>query len=296
MEVSKDREERKPGAPNDDRKFVGSLLHGLAILDLFTRDRREISIGEMASSLGMHKSSASRLASTLAHAGYLRPSGQQGAYRLGGRLASLGMLVQHSVDIVDSVTPHLEQLTKVTGETGHLAVMDGIDAVTLAVTEGWHTIRMHSWVGKTSPAYVSSMGKALLAGLSDVDLADLHRGVEFVRFTDHTVADVDHLVRDAERIRARGYGFDDEELEVGMRCVSAPIVGADGAVVASISVSGPSQRILPGVVEELAAHVRWHAAEASRQLGSRTGVPEWWRAPIASEPAPLSYIKPAVTG
>jgi DNA-binding IclR family transcriptional regulator len=280
-------------SPHPDRKFVGALLHGLYILDMFTRERNEISIGEMAAELGLHKSSASRLASTLAHTGYLQPAVLQGSYRLGGRLAGLGQLVQQSLDLVGAAISHLECLTESTGETGHLAVLRERAAATLAVTEGWHTIRMHSWVGKTSPAYASSMGKAILAGLSDSELRDLYRGVRFQVKTEHTATGVNQLLRDVAAVRARGYGFDDEELEVGMRCISAPIVDASGTVVASFSISGPSQRITLAVVDELASHVRWHAAAASKDLGSARGVPEGWPDPPASAPARLSYLNDA---
>lgn len=272
-----------------DRRYVSSLLHGLMILDMFSRERPEISIGEMALELGLHKSSASRLAATFAHVGYLQPTATKGSYRLGGRIAGLGELMRHSLDLVGTVTPHLERLSEVTGETGHLGVIRGTDATTLVITEGWHTIRMHSWVGKTSPAYVSSMGKALLAGLDDRELRALFEGVEFQVMTDNTVRGIAELLTQVAVVRERGYGVDDEELEIGMRCVSAPIVDSSGTAVASISVSGPSQRMTRDVIPELARHVRWHAALASRALGSVGGVPDGWPPP-PPEPEPLSYL------
>jgi DNA-binding IclR family transcriptional regulator len=275
-----------------DRRYVSSLLHGLMILDMFSRDRQEISIGEMAVELDLHKSSASRLAATFAHAGYLQPTARKGSYRLGGRIAGLGELMRHSLDLVGTVTPHLERLSAATGETGHLGVIRGTDATTLAVTEGWHTIRMHSWVGKTSPAYVSSMGKALLAGLAEQELQALFEGVEFQVMTENTVRGVHQLERQVAAIRERGHGLDDEELEIGMRCVSAPIADSSGTAVASISVSGPSQRMTLDVIPELAQHVRWHAARASRSLGSVSGVPDGWPPP-PPEPGPLSYLDQA---
>jgi len=215
----------EPATPN--RHLVASVLHGLTILDMFNRSRRSIAIGEMAKQLGLHKSSASRLAATLAAAGYLEPDAQAGVYRLGGRLAAVGRLAAEDVDVERTVTPFLEELTWITGETGHLAILDGKDSRTLAVTDGWHTVRMHSWVGKVSPAYCSSMGKALLAGRSDDEVRELYRGEQFETFTQHTVGSIQSLIRDLDVLRARGYGFDDEELEVGLRCVSAPIVDGD---------------------------------------------------------------------
>jgi len=273
------------------RRYVASLMHGLMILDMFSEDRETISIGEMANELGLHKSSASRLASTLAHAGYLMPVGVQGSYRLGARVGALSQLASQPVDFVATVVPHLRRLTEDTGETGHLAVLKGNDTSTLAVVDGWHTIRMHSWVGKVSPAYVSSMGKALLASLDDEELCSRYGVGDFEQMTSHTIACLDDLLQQVRLIRRRGFGFDNEELEVGMRCISAPILDRSGDTVASISISGPSQRITEERVGEIAEHVRWHAACASRDLGARLAVPSGWPRPPATEPPPLSYLR-----
>lgn len=279
------------GGVGNGRKLVGSLLHGLSILDMFTEARSEISIGEMADQLDVHKSSASRLAATLAHVNYLELTDSQGVYRLGSRIARLGRMTHGSADLVETVTPHLRRLVDQTGETGHLAVLDGVNALTLSVIEGWHTIRMHSWVGKSLPAYLSSMGKALLAGLTDAEVSELFDAHEFLPSTEHTLGSIVDICRDNERIRQRGYGYDDEELEIGMRCVSAPIIDGTDRIVASISVSGPVQRITPESVPDVAEWVRWYAMTASRALGSATGTPEGWKKLGLSAPEPLEYVE-----
>lgn len=273
------------------RNLVASVLHGLTILDMYGRDRRTVAIGEMAKQLKLHKSSASRLAATLAAAGYLELDTSAGVYRLGGRLAAVGRLAAEDLDLERVVVPFLEELTAKTGETGHLAILDGKDSRTLAVTDGWHTVRMHSWVGKTSPAYCSSMGKALLAGRADDEVAELYAHDTFDRFTEHTVKTVAALLGDLKELRAKGFGFDDEELEPGLRCVSAPIVDGDGDVVASISLSGPTQRLDYDAVAKLSEVVRWSAAQASRALGARPTTPSGWAAAPSKEPAPLDWVE-----
>lgn len=273
------------------RNLVASVLHGLTILDMYGRDRRTIAIGEMAKHLKLHKSSASRLAATLAAAGYLELDSSAGVYRLGGRLAAVGRLAAEDLDIERVVVPFLDELTWKTGETGHLAILDGNDTRTLAVTDGWHTVRMHSWVGKVSPAYCSSMGKALLAGRSDAEVAELYRDAVFEQFTERTVKTVNALLKDLKELRAKGFGFDDEELEPGLRCVSAPIVGGDGSVVASISLSGPTQRLDYDAVAKIAEQVRWAAAQASTALGARPATPTGWAPPPTAEPGPLDWVE-----
>jgi DNA-binding IclR family transcriptional regulator len=282
-----DPESSKTEDRHVDRNLVGSVLHGLTILDMFGRDRKTIAIGEMASHLGLHKSSASRLAATLASAGYLDPAESPGLYRLGSRLAAVGQLAAADLDIERVVMPHLAHLTWVTGETGHLAALDGADARTLAITDGWHTVRMHSWAGKTSPAFCSSM----LAGVSEAGIRSLYPKAELPAITERSVSTVNGLLEDLAGLRATGFGFDDEELETGLRCISAPIVGPKGTIVASISISGPTQRLNHEAVEKAADHVRWAAAQASAALGASPTTPDGWAAAPDAEPEPLDWVE-----
>ncbi len=167
--------------------LIGSLLHGLEILDMFERDRSEIGIGEMAQQLGLHRSTTSRLAATLAVAGYLEPTGEPGRYRLSGKLVTLGELVASEGDVRRAALPYLRDLVQSLGETGHLAILEGTEAVTVGVVDGWQTVRMHSWVGKRSPAHCSSMGKALLAGLDASEIDARYPGARLEARTDRTI-------------------------------------------------------------------------------------------------------------
>ena len=251
---------------------VGALLHGLAVLDMFSQDRPVIGIGEVARHLGVHRSTASRLAATLATAGYLEPSGGgQGRYRLAAKLAVLGEIAAAGNELPSVALPPLRDLVSRLGETGHLGVLEGTEAVTVAVVDGWQTVRMHSWVGKRSPAHCSSMGKALLAGLSTADLLARYPDPELPASTPATITTRDELEKCLADVRTRGYAEDREELEPHLYCVAAPVFGRDGTVVASVSVSGPASRLRePAAVATAAAEVR----VAARQIGVRLGAPK----------------------
>ena len=173
--------------------LIGSLLHGLEILDMFERDRSEIGIGEMAQHLGLHRSTTSRLAATLAVAGYLEPTGEPGRYRLSGKLVTLGELVASEGDVRRAALPYLRDLVQGLGETGHLAILEGAEAVTVGVVDGWQTVRMHSWVGKRSPAHCSSMGKALLASLDAGEIDARYPDARLEARTGRTITDRDEL-------------------------------------------------------------------------------------------------------
>ena len=251
---------------------VGALLHGLAVLDMFSQDRPVIGIGEVARHLGVHRSTASRLAATLATAGYLEPAeGGQGRYRLAAKLAVLGEIAAAGSELPSVALPRLRDLVSRLGETGHLGILEGTEAVTVAVVDGWQTVRMHSWVGKRSPAHCSSMGKALLAGLSTADLLARYPDPELPASTPATITTRDELEKCLADVRTRGYAEDREELEPHLYCVAAPVFGRDGTVVASVSVSGPASRLRePAAVATAAAEVR----VAARQIGVRLGAPK----------------------
>jgi len=251
---------------------VGALLHGLAVLDMFSQDRPVIGIGEVARHLGVHRSTASRLAATLATAGYLEPAGGgQGRYRLAAKLAVLGEIAAAGSELPSVALPRLRDLVSRLGETGHLGILEGTEAVTVAVVDGWQTVRMHSWVGKRSPAHCSSMGKALLAGLTTADLLARYPDPELPASTPATITTRDELEKCLADVRTRGYAEDREELEPHLYCVAAPVFGRDGTVVASVSVSGPASRLRePAAVATAAAEVR----VAARQIGVRLGAPK----------------------
>ena len=255
--------------------LIGSLLHGLEILDMFERHRSEIGIGEMAQQLGLHRSTTSRLAATLAAAGYLEPTGEPGRYRLSGKLVTLGELVASEGDVRRAAQPYLRDLVSSLGETGHLAVLEDAEAVTVEVVDGWQTVRMHSWVGKRSPAHCSSMGKALLAGLDADEIDARYPGARLEARTGRTITDRDKLKRHLAQVRERGYAVDHEELEPHLCCVAGPVFDRTGTVVASISVSGPDSRIDDESIPAIAEAVRRTAWQISARLGAPRDIPEW---------------------
>lgn len=275
-----------------DPRLIGALLHGLEILDMYGPDRRTVGVTDMARELGVHKSTASRLAATLAHAGYLKSGSVAGTYSLGSRVSSLAGGLNDESTLKDSLEPALRWLAWRTGETAHLAIREGARVRSLAIVDGWHTVRMHSWVGKLTPAQSTSTGKAMLADLTASEVESIFDGVDMRPNTPTSITTVEDLLIDLDDVRARGYGLDDEEIELGLRCVSAPIFGPQGRVVAAISVSGPSNRISKELSADYANIVRWAAQNASAEIG---GSPDRsrWPATLRQEPDALPYVEAA---
>jgi DNA-binding IclR family transcriptional regulator len=255
-------------AAKDERgPVVTALAHGLEILRLFSDERQVLSVSQIGREIGVHRSNASRLAATLHAMGFLRRVEVAGRYRLGPQLVRLGRLASLDNDVARQALGPLRRLVEETGETGHVGVLADRESVTIAVVDGWHTVRMHSYVNKRSPAYCSSMGKVMLAGLTDAQVRQRFPGRRLTALTPSSLSTVAALLRELARVRTLGYALDVEELEPGLCCVAAPIRDADGAVVACLGVSGPALRLTEAVLAELAVHVKAAAAQATLAIG-----------------------------
>jgi DNA-binding IclR family transcriptional regulator len=246
---------------------VNALMRGLAILQMYSDDAPVIMVSDMARQIGVHRSNASRLAATLHAMGFLAKASEAGQYRLGPQLVRLGRLAGKNNDVTQQALGLLRALVEQTGETGHVGVLDGIETLTVAVVDGWHTVRMHGQVNKRAPAHCSSMGKALLAGLDDATVRQRFRGRRLAPRTVNTITSVSGLLRELGEIRSRGFAMDNEELELGLRCVAAPIFDAEGVVVACLGLSGPALRLTEANQRELGDQVRVAAAQASTAIG-----------------------------
>jgi DNA-binding IclR family transcriptional regulator len=256
------------GAKTAGELAASPLIRGLSILEAFLDDAETLSVGDISRKLGLHKSTVSRFAGMLETAGYLERAPGHGRYRLGSRLAALGSRVAPRDDIRQLARPALLALRDDCGETVHLGVRDGTEVVTIDFIEGTHTIRMHTTIGKRSPAYCSAMGKAIMAFLPEEEIAMMRDTMTIIAHTPYTHATWESLLADLRRVRASGYARDDQELLLGLSCVGAPIRDRGGVPIAAISVSGPSDRIAKTDADWLAAQVKGAAHAVSVQLGA----------------------------
>lgn len=247
---------------------IKSLVKTLRLLKLFTPERREWTSEQMAAALGYHKSSVQRILATLEKEGFLaRVRPRRAAYRLGPELLSLGSAAAQSLDLRAVARPVMEQLVQRTQETCYLCVVDQEQCLYIERVECSQPIRIINQVGQRNPLHCTGVGKALLSGMrpEEVDRLIAARGLK--AYTRQTITDPEALKAELERIRARGIAFDNEELNPGVRCVAAPIRDHSGEVVASLSLSGPTQRFTPRALRRFEREVRATAAEISTALG-----------------------------
>lgn len=253
----------QPAVLTGQLSSVGSALR---LLKTFTAEEPGLGITAIAKRLGVAKSTAHRLASTLLAEGFLEQDALDGRYRLGLALFAMGTLVRRRMDVSEQGAPQLHALCEQSGETVHLAVMLGHDILYLRNIESGHAIRPRSYLGVCKPAYCTSEGRALLAFAPPLQLAQVLR-TELLPRTQHTVTDVATLTRILAKVRESGYAVDDEESEIGMRGLAAPIFDATSNAVAAVGLVGPVQRFTKQAQRQFVPLVLQAARGISARLG-----------------------------
>jgi len=241
---------------------IQAVDRALQLLQAYTSPEQELGVTELAATLGVHKSTVSRLAATLAARGFLeRPAGSE-AFRLGPELARLGLLALGRRDLVEFARRSMDRLAAETGETVNLGVLHGDQAVNVAQVDGRHIVGVGNWAGRRTPLHCTANGKVLLAFS---DSPELPAALE--PFTERTIVDPSSLSRELDRIRQRGYATNVGELEAGLNAVAVPVRDATGVCAGALSVSGPAYRLSASGLAQVAEACRRAAAEIERRLG-----------------------------
>lgn len=233
---------RKRSAKAGGSGAVRALERGLMVLEALARAPQS-SLGELAQQVELPASTTFRLLGTLQKRGFASQSEQTGQYQLGVRAFEVGSAFLPRLQLNDVALPVMRELMQEAGETVNLAVRDQADAVYIAQVEGVQMLRMFTRLGARTPVYCSGVGKVLLAWLSLASVRALLGSGPWTAYTEHTITTFEALEPELIRARHRGYALDNEERELGVRCVAVPITDADGAVVAALSLSAPMVRL-----------------------------------------------------
>jgi IclR family transcriptional regulator, KDG regulon repressor len=237
------------------------------ILDCFGFEHQELSVSEIGAKTNLHRSTAHRILMALEYNDLIQQNPENGKYRLGIKLFRLGHQAVSHLNLREICRPFLTRIMNETKETVHLAVLDEDQVLYLDKVEGPHALRMPSRVGRRIPTYCTSLGKAMLSCLDDQEVKNIFRNQVLRPYTANTVKTASQLLYDLRMIRKRGYSIDNEEIEIGLRCVGAPIKDYTGAMVGAISAAAPSARLSGQKVHTVGRLVVTTAGEISEKLG-----------------------------
>jgi len=249
-------------------QYIQVLERAMRLLSSFDHDHPEMGVTDLARELDLPKPTVYRILSTLESGGFVQQN-TNGKYHLGFRLAELGLLALDEISLRREALPYLRQLIEECQETVDLAVYEGGEIVYLEVMESPQPVKIAARAGRRLPAHCTASGKAYLAYASDEVVAEaLSHGMEC--YTPSTIDDPETFLEELRLVRERGYSVSEEEYEVGIKAVAAPVMGRDGQPVAVIAIAGPAYRLPVERVAELGEAVRRAAQGLSEHLGARS--------------------------
>lgn len=271
-----ERKQLRRGRPKawDDKteqNTIKSLDRAMQVFDHLS-NQPGATLSELAGDLNQSAATVYRILVTLEGRGLVELDTESQTWHIGPRAFLIGARYLRRTSVVDRARPILRDLMAETGETANLAVARDGNVVFVSQVECHHSIRAFFPPGTLSPLHASGIGKALLAQMSAPQLeAHLARG-PLETFTTKTITDGAHLRAELDKIKIDGYAIDDQEKNLGMRCIAAAAFDWVGEAVAGISVSGPLSRVTDTDIARLASAVKRSADELSTALGSERRV------------------------
>lgn len=247
--------------------FIQSLERGLSVINSFSRDHDAQTLSEVAARTDLTRATARRVLLTLAELGYVDQSGR--AFSLTPKVLDLGYSFLSSFHVVELAQPSMEHLVDQVHESSSMSVLDGDEIVYVARVPTSRIMTIALALGSRLPAYPTSMGRVLIAGLTGRQLDDFIAGTEFEKLTPHTVTEPKEYRAVIERVRAEGYALVDQELEEGVRSIAAPIRNGRGEVIAAMNLSCHASRV---DVARMENEFRPKLLDAAAEISDRVGV------------------------
>lgn len=251
---------------NPDKGGVQSVARIFELIEVLAAHPAGASLQRLAEDAHLAKSTTHRLLGSLVSLGYAAQDGETGKYRLTLKMFEISSGIVNSMDVMSVAKVHLERLAQRTGEVVHLVIRDAQDIVYIYKTESG-PMRMSSRVGLRSPLYCTGVGKAILATLTEEEVEDVWRHSNPQKLTGRTVTDLPALCAQLNEVRACGYAIDDEENELGIRCVALAIPGPGGKADSAFSISGLAPYMTPERIRRIAALALETRADILRDLG-----------------------------
>lgn len=249
-------------------RIIGSVQRAIDIINLFDRDAPALGVTEIARALGLPKSTAAGIIFTLEQNGYLDQNPETRKYRLGSKLAERARVFLNQFDLREIAGPILENLRTACNESVNLAIRDGDKVLYIERMHGDNMLGMRSEIGKRECIHSTALGKAILSCLPSKELKEFLNEYEFVPVTSRTITDAKAFSDELKETRRRGFALDDQENELGGRCVAAPIFDNQQRAIAAISLSIPIQRFPDEKISDFGSKVREAARKISERLGA----------------------------
>lgn len=249
---------------------IQSVDRVFSIVEFLADNPPGSALADICRAVNLPKATVSRMLSSLIQHGYAFQDPDSRKYHLSMRMFEIGSKVVGVTNIVSVARPYLEQLSRLSEETVHLVARVDDEVVYLYKEEAYNSIvRMSSCVGQRAPIYCTGVGKCFLAYVSKEELRRIFSRNKIIKFTNTTITTVGEMLMDTARIRKRGYAIDDEEHELGVRCIAAPILDFYSKPIAAISIAAPVEHMGDAQIEKYAPVLLDTAECISRNYSGR---------------------------
>lgn len=248
---------------------VPALDKALTVLEEIAESKVGLGLPELVERTGFAKSSIHCLLVTLERRGYIHRNVRTSRYLFGTRLFSLANTTLIGLTLREQAAPFLRALALSTGLTTHMAILDKGEAVLISKYEPLGIFRLATWLGKRMDVHCTSLGKALLCTLPEKEVQDILKAHGMPRHNENTIASSRKLLLDLQLSAKRGYCLDDEEDEIGLRCIGVPILDSEDIAMAAISVAGTTVQVHRGNIEALSQILKDTARKISETVGGQ---------------------------
>lgn len=249
--------------------IIQSIERALKILDLFDEYTPELKITEISDKMGLHKSTVHSILKTLEKYHYINQNPENGKYKLGLKLVERGNYVVSTIDIRQVARTYLLELSKKTGQTVHLGILNGREGVYIDKIEGESAAIRFSKIGKGIPLHSTAIGKVLLAFKSPKEIQQFLKDYHFTQQTKYTITTQDEFLAQLEKVHQQGYAIDNQENELGVRCIAIPLLNYENKVLASISISTLISQVDNERLAKYISLLKQTGLEISKRLGYR---------------------------
>lgn len=246
---------------------VQSLDRTFDILEILSDEQNGLTLVQISEKLGLPRSTVHRLIGVLLQREFVRKTPDTNKYRLGPGFIGLCSHYLNSLELKTESSPFMVELSENTGNVVFLAIRQGNKMVYIDSKEQINSLRKYAIIGQQKPLYCTSLGKALLIGLTDDEIRSLHEHEQFEKRGPNTHTNIESLLQDIRECRRRGWALDDQEAEPDINCVAAPVLDYRGQVIAAISTSWVIEKHPEMIPEKIAELVKRCAANVSFNMG-----------------------------
>lgn len=246
---------------------VTSIDRALTILEMLGQSKKGLTNSEVSRKLKLPKSTASYILRTLRQRGYLYKDDHLGKYRLSVKLFSVGSQALRGLELHDIAFPVLQELVDRTGLAGHLAILDGREAVYIEKIDKPGFIKMNTWVGRRLDVHCTAVGKALIAYLPQAAVEEIIKEKGLPKHTPKTIASPSQLFSELAKVRRAGYALDKSENSLDVKCIAAPVFNMQGKVEAAVGLTGTEGQMRLHRLKNYVKLIKQAAKNISHQLG-----------------------------